>query len=250
MPWNNQSNMPPRLYCPSLSSLGPVALIDSEAHHAAHVLRHTVGDAIELFDGKGLIGTAVIAAIRKHAVECQVTELYQAPPPVRNLTLATAVPKGERFDWLVEKATELGVTRLIPLITTRSTVDPRGSKLERLRQTVIAACKQSRRAYLMDLTAPQTWPDFLNEGLAGNLYLAHPGASEISLDSMSQERQLTFAIGPEGGFTEDEIQTAITRGGRLIALGSNILRIETAGIAIAAWSLLQADRHADQPKSK
>lgn len=232
--------MPPRLYCPSLTSIGLVALNEAESHHVTHVLRHGNGDAIELFDGNGFIGTAVIAAVRKHEVECRVTDLRQEPKPDTCLTLATAVPKGERFDWLVEKATELGVDRLIPLVTARSTVDPRGSKLDRLRQTVIAACKQSRRARLLELTATRTWSEFLNEFGNGSLYLAHPGTHVPLGEVIGEERRLTFAIGPEGGFTQEEIQAAIARGGRMVSLGPNMLRIETAGVAIAAWTRLHS----------
>lgn len=228
--------MPPRLHCPSLTSIGPVTLIESEAHHATHVLRHGAGDAVELFNGGGLIGAGVISVVRKHEVECRVTELHQEPKPDRSLTLATAVPKGERFDWLVEKATELGVDRVIPLATARSTVDPRGSKLDRLRQTIIAACKQSRRAWLMELTATKTWPEFLASGFDGAVYVAHPGADGIPMSAISPQRHVAFAIGPEGGFTQGEIQAALARGARPIHLGANILRIETACIAVAAWN--------------
>lgn len=233
--------MPPRLYCPSLTSIGLVALSEAESHHVMHVLRHGNGDAIELFDGKGLIGTAVIVGGRKHEVECRVTDLCQEPKPDTSLTLATAVPKGERFDWLVEKATELGVDRLIPLVTARSTVDPRGSKLDRLRQTVIAACKQSRRARLLELTATRTWSEFLTEFVDGSLYLAHPETHLCVGDVFGKERRLTCAIGPEGGFTEEEVQSAIARGGRMVSLGPNMLRIETAGVAIAAWMRLHSN---------
>jgi len=223
-----------------MTSTGLVQLADPEAHHLSHVLRHAVGDSVELFDGRGMIGQAVIARIRKHDVDCDVTEVRHDPPPEAELTLAMAVPKGERFDWLVEKATELGVRRLVPLRTERSTVDPRDSKLDRLRQTIIAACKQSRRTRLMDLTAVKTWSEFLAESVCGSLLIAHPGENASPLDLIGTERQYTFAVGPEGGLTAEEVQAATSRGGRLIGLGPNILRIETAGMALAAWSLFRA----------
>lgn len=234
--------MPPRFFCPTLISTGSVTLTDAEAHHLAHVLRQSVGDIVELFNGRGLVGSAVVQKIGKRDVICEVTAITEEPPSDWELTLATAVPKGDRFDWLVEKATELGVSRLVPLITTRSTVDPRGSKLDRLRQTVIAACKQCRRSRLMELTPPRTWLEFLEEFGGSTLLVAHPGGLPLaSVDSQIsfRRRQWTVAVGPEGGFTAEETAAATECGGQLIGLGRCPLRIETAGLALAAWGLFQ-----------
>src|SRR5262249_15441748 len=137
---------------------GRLRLPADEARHLSRVCRLGLGDQVEVFDGQGFATTAEVVVIRDDWVELSARG---APLPVRQpecaLTLATAVPKGDRFDWLVEKATELGVERLIPMLSERSVVDPRSSKLTRLRRTVIEASKQCGRARLMVLEGPVPW---------------------------------------------------------------------------------------------
>jgi 16S rRNA (uracil1498-N3)-methyltransferase len=231
---------PPRFYCPSLVSTGVSELADAEAHHLAHVLRLAVGEPVELFNGKGLIGKAIVQQIRKRVVTCEVGAVTQEPRPTPEITLGTAVPKGDRFDWLIEKATELGVSRLVPLNTTRSTVDPRDSKLDRLRQTVIAACKQSRRAHLMELTPATSWPQFLEQAENHPLIVAHPQSLPVCPPESGffSAGKLFLAVGPEGGFTDEEVAAATARGGRVMPLGEHVLRIETAALTLATWCLV------------
>jgi 16S rRNA (uracil1498-N3)-methyltransferase len=223
-----------------------VSLPEGEAHHLSQVLRLTAGDAVEVFNGQGLVGSGRIGRANRRAVEVDVAEVERQPAPRPRFFLATAVPKGERFDWLIEKATELGVDRLIPLETARTTVVPRGTKLERLRQTVIAACKQCRRSYLMELAPVTGWREFLAQVRGGPLYVAHPGGNSLSVDDGPAGQTgvelewVTACVGPEGGFTEEELDLAAEHGGRLIRLGENILRIETAAVAMAAlWATLR-----------
>lgn len=237
--------MVPRFYCPTLETDGLATLPEAEAHHLTHVLRLAPGDAVEVFNGRGLVGRGVVQKAGKREATCAVREVVVQPQPSPSLILATAVPKGERFDWLVEKATELGVARLIPLRTARGAVDPRESKLDRLRLTVVAACKQSRRAHLMELTSPQTWSDFLTHVGERPLVVADPRGVAWSEtlsgngDRSSTEDAWVACVGPEGGFTDDEIALAVQFGARLVSLGSLLLRIETAGVALAAWGLLR-----------
>ena len=234
--------MPHRFFCSDLAESGSVALSDTEFHHLTHVLRHQVNDTVELFNGTGLAATCRIAAIRKRDVELEILSTQYSAPPQKVLTLATAVPKGDRFDWLIEKSTELGVSRLIPLTTTRSVVDPRASKLDKLRQTVMTACKQSGRNHLMAISAVTSWHDFLHEfAVEHQILVAHPGGSSIDTilpQTMNANRPLAVAIGPEGGFDDEEVQVAINAGATAIHLGQNILRIETAAIGLAAKLLL------------
>ena len=147
--------MSQRFYCPDPPRDGRYRLPADEARHLARVCRHVLGDRVEIFDGKGFATTAQIVEIGKDSavLVAQGQPIQELTPPC-SLTLATAIPKGDRFDWLVEKATELGVARLIPLVTEHSVVDPRDSKLERLRRTIIEASKQSRRNRLMVLDSP------------------------------------------------------------------------------------------------
>ena len=231
-----------RFYCPQLVETGSVTLTETEAHHVAHVMRCQPDDVVELFNGQGLVATCRIASIRKRDVELEVTGARCDEPPQPVLILATAVPKGDRFDWLIEKATELGVSRLIPLTTSRSIVDPRTSKLEKLRQTVVAACKQSGRNHLMEIASVISWSDFVRQIVPEHrVLIAHPlGGSLDSADSSSvnDARSRLVAIGPEGGFRDEEIQMALDAGARTIHLGRQILRIETAAIAFASRFLL------------
>jgi 16S rRNA (uracil1498-N3)-methyltransferase len=231
-----------RFFCPELNESGSVTLNDTEAHHLIHVLRSQPGNIVEVFNGLGLSATCRIASVRKRDAELEVIAVQRTEPPSPVLTLATAVPKGDRFDWLIEKATELGVTCLIPLVTTRSVVDPRDSKLDKLRQTVISACKQSGRNHLMKITGVTSWSDFVKQMVpAHQTFIAHPQGNSVECGNdrtRESAKPLLFAIGPEGGFTDDEVQSAITAGATLICLGSLILRIETAAIALAAKFLL------------
>ncbi len=150
--------MPARFYCPDPPQDGLLRLNSEESRHLTRVCRLGLGDRVEVFDGHGFASSARVVAVRLQGAELVIEgePLPDHHAPC-SLTLATAVPKADRFDWLVEKATELGVDRLIPLITERSVVDPRGTKLGRLRRSIIEASKQCRRARLMSLDEPVAW---------------------------------------------------------------------------------------------
>jgi 16S rRNA (uracil1498-N3)-methyltransferase len=154
------------------------------------------------------------------------------PAPPFSLTLASAVPKGDRFDWLVEKATELGVVRVIPLLTDRSVVEPGAPKLERLRRAIIEASKQCGRNELMILDAPVRWERFAELASDSLRFLADPdGLTPGEWTSIPGVRSVILAVGPEGGFAPAEKEAANRMGWIAIRLGSTILRIETAGLA-------------------
>ncbi len=234
--------MPVRFYSAPLPESGPCLLEGPEAHHLMHVLRIAAGEVVELFDGRGLVVTANVVAVRKRDVELNVVTARREAVPAREVILATAVPKGDRFDWLIEKATELGVTRIVPLITARSSVDPRDGKLDKLRQTVIAACKQCGRNHLLELSAVTAWSDFVMDEFSNRAaFIAHPSLDStdftIELTGFSEQPSLLFAIGPEGGFTDEEVALAIRCGAKPLRLGSLVLRIETAAIALAALAM-------------
>lgn len=219
-----------RVYLPEPIVGGRAVVSGPEAHHLVRVRRAREGDPVELFDGEGRSFLARISSVKRDRVEVVV----EAAQPVKSapataLTLATAVPKGDRFDWLIEKATELGVRRLVPLRTERSVVDPRSSKLDRLRRVVVEASKQCGRDQLMELAEPVSWGEMLAIGPDGQGLIAHPGGSPMAL--LGPIERATVAIGPEGGFTDEEAGGAIAAGWRAIGLGPTILRIETAGLA-------------------
>ncbi|MBS0201766.1 MAG: 16S rRNA (uracil(1498)-N(3))-methyltransferase [Planctomycetes bacterium] len=233
--------MPRRFYCPSLLESGSVVLEGPEAHHLIHVLRAETGEIAEVFDGRGLVASARVTSVRKRDVELKILSARRDDTSRRQIILGTAVPKGDRFEWLVEKATELGVTRLVPLVTARSVVDPRDSKLEKLRQAVITACKQSGRNHLMEVSAVTAWSDFVQADLSQHSsFVAHPGpdAEQVSPGLLKGLPSVVFAVGPEGGFADNEVAMALAVGARSIRLGPLILRIETAALALAAFAAL------------
>jgi 16S rRNA (uracil1498-N3)-methyltransferase len=225
--------VPAWFYCPDRPRDGRVRLGPEETRHLARVCRLAAGDRVEIFDGRGTVLHAEVAATGGSCVELTVL----GPPlpgrePACSLALATAVPKGERFGWLVEKATELGVDRLIPMITERSVVEPRASRLARLRRSIVEASKQCRRARLMTLEAPMAWTEAV-DSFAGSIRLmADPGGCGPARWPVIPARgSVVLAVGPEGGFTDSERATAATQGWLAINLGPHTLRIETAGLA-------------------
>lgn len=223
-----------------------VELDGSEAHHLLHVLRAKVGDRVGLFNGQGDEAVAELINHRKRSADLRILDCWTTLAESDELILATALPKGDRARWLVEKATELGVTRIIPLRTTRSVVEPGEGKMDKLMQATIAACKQSGRSRLPRLDPLTALSDVLREFSAALptriLLLADPRAERNVgqlFESLGGGLQSTIAlIGPEGGFTVDEHSAAIATGATPVRLGSHILRIETAALAIsAAWAL-------------
>jgi 16S rRNA (uracil1498-N3)-methyltransferase len=210
-----------------------------------------LGDQVELFDGKGFATIARIALLDKDQVEL----IAEGPPisevaPPSSLTLATAIPKGQRFDWLIEKATELGVARLIPLVTERSVVDPRESKLDRLRKTIVEAAKQSGRNCLMVLEPALTWPEVVASGDESLRLIALPGGLPPDRwPAFKSLRKMTLAVGPEGGFSPAETELARAAGWHPIQLSSNILRIETAGIAGASMIMARCQAEETDERS-
>lgn len=236
--------MTPRFFVPESLDQPQVRLEGGEAHHLLHVLRLGTGDEVIVFDGQGGEAVGRVALISKSAVEVELLERRSLPRETTvPVTLATAVPKGERFDWLVEKATELGVSRLIPLNTERSVVDAGAGKIERLRRSIIAASKQCGRSRLMELAEPLSWNTFVETELPqGETYIADPSGDHCEFSSWHVTKPVILAVGPEGGFTEDELEIAGDAGGRLISLGPRILRIETAAVALAALFTLGVDQ--------
>lgn len=223
-----------RFHISELGSEPTLRLTGGEAHHLRNVLRMEAGETLWLFDGRGGEVLGEIVECSPNGVMLKVLDRKEGGRE-SVLTIAAAVPKGDRLKWMVEKLTELGVGRYVPLITERSVVDPREGKLERLRQTVIEASKQCGRSRLMEICAPIGWKEFLR-GVAkeGELWIAHPGGTFPSSESTERDRAMIVAIGPEGGFTEGEVAQALEGGAKLLGLGEHVLRIETAALAAAA----------------
>lgn len=248
-----------RFYVPENMKAGQLSFDGSEFHHMIRVTRHQVGDTVRLFDGTGREADAKITFISRHAATLKVGKVEKVPEVDHpQLILAVAMPKSSRAGWLVEKAVELGVSRIIPLKTTRSVVDPRESKIETLRGNIVAACKQCGRSRLMQIDSPLTWSEFVDGEMQKNVAaVAHPGGAAFteglvqgmvseanrSGRKKSSDKNVVVAIGPEGGFSVDEVTLALTRGAGLVSLGPRMLRVETAAIAVA--SVFESTRMAE-----
>jgi 16S rRNA (uracil1498-N3)-methyltransferase len=225
--------VPARFYCPDPPQDGRLRLSPEESRHLSRVCRLGEGDRVEVFDGRGFASSARVVAVRPRcaelAIEGEPIPEHRAPC---SLTLATSVPKGDRFDWLIEKSTEVGVDRLIPLVTDRSVVDPRVTKLGRLRRSIIEASKQCRRARLMVLEEPVTWATLVGSFPESLRFLADSDGSLPSRwPSIPRGASVVLAVGPEGGLTASERELADRCGWTAMTFGVNTLRIETAGLA-------------------
>jgi 16S rRNA (uracil1498-N3)-methyltransferase len=231
-----------RFFCPDIANVRRVALDEAEAMHLTRVLRHQVGDVVEVFDGQGRSAAARLIEIGRRSATLELTTQVQIDPPSEvSLVLGVAPPKGDRLRWLIEKATELGVTAIVPLSCERSVVEPRETKLLKLEQAVIAACKQSRRNRLMEIVAPCTLERFFSQDVASIRLIADSAGrplSECLADLSRSDATFRCAIGPEGGFTEGEREAARQVGAMAVSLGRNVLRVETAAVAIAAALLV------------
>ncbi|PZA06996.1 MULTISPECIES: 16S rRNA (uracil(1498)-N(3))-methyltransferase [unclassified Meiothermus] len=220
---------PHRAFAPKLAPL--LTLTGREARHLAEVLRARPGDTLTVFDGEGLEGRAVVRAVEGGVVELEVTATWPAsrevPVPV---VLYVALLKGDKLADVVRAATELGATRIIPLVCVYSVPKEIGEgKLLRLRRVALEAAKQSGRTTVPEVLAPIPLSAIppVEQGLA-----AHPGSAVRVRDVLDLSRPITLATGPEGGFSEDEMQTLTERGFTPVTLGQRILRAETAPLAL------------------
>lgn len=242
---------------PEVIDNGTIRLTAEESHHLARVLRLREGERVSAFDGLGNEWECKIAAI--HKSECRLSILNELETVVESplrLTLAQALVKGEKFDLVVQKATELGVSRILPVITEhceiRISEERSEQRLQRWQRISLGAIKQSGRRRLVEIDQPVRFQQFCR-GLQGEPALifsekAGPeksGSEKSGLEKEGrglpplavQDSGLTVVIGPEGGWSDDEIELATISGLIPVHLGPRILRTETA--AITAVTLAQ-----------
>ena len=215
---------------------GTVEMTGAEARHLATVCRFRAGDRICLFNGDGLEYPARVLAVAKKSVQL---DIEAGTAPNRELpfalTVAAPIPKSDRAQFLVEKLTELGVTGFVPLRCERAVIEPREGKIDKLRRYVIEASKQCGRNVLMRIEAPEDWAKLCRrESVDSMRILAHPNGGEPSeIPTKASPASYVCAVGPEGGFTEEEVVLALTQGWHAMDLGPRILRIETAALVLA-----------------
>jgi 16S rRNA (uracil1498-N3)-methyltransferase len=217
------------------------AIDGSAAHYLLNVMRLKVGDPILLFDNRSGEWLAVIADVAKRSLTLHVERQMRAIEQVPDLWLCFAPVKKARLDWIIEKATELGVARLQPVITERTIVER--VKHERLEAQIIEACEQCGRTALPTLAEPVKLPQLLKTWPADRVLLFADEAGGAALASVTAPAPAAILTGPEGGFTARERDLLLGIAAvRRIALGPRILRAETA--VIAATSLWMA-QHGD-----
>ena len=238
-----------RFYAPNVAP-GPHSLGADEARHLGQVLRAKPGDAVELADGRGAVFPAEVVSVGKREALLHVGVPACFPSPTPELTLWVAPTKHtDRFEWFLEKACECGVTRIQPIWTARS--ERRVEKHERWQRTLAEAMKQSRRAWLPELAPAVSLDAALSSlgpaegegpwlGLAHCPVPEHPDWVRQSIQSaLPQQRDALIAIGPEGDFTPEEIQSFASAGFTPVTFGEHRLRTETAALyAVQAFHIL------------
>lgn len=211
-------------------------------HHLVRVLRLTIGDRVECFDGAGRIALGSIARTARGELTINVERESAEPPPSCPVTLAVALIQPQRFEWVLEKATELGVAHVIPLVSSRTAVRVSSSvppaRMERWTRIMESAAAQCGRAILPTCEEPRAVAGLLEHlrGRPAMMLTLVPGSAPLSagLRALSAGRELTALIGPEGDFSPEEVALARQCGVWAVHAGRSILRTETAAIALLA----------------
>jgi 16S rRNA (uracil1498-N3)-methyltransferase len=230
-----------RLFVPIDKLNGSRATLDAAAHrHLVRVLRLAPGATIQVFDGAGTEIEARIEAVGKASVEIALGERRRVPTPACAITLLVSPPRGERMDLIVQKTTELGVGRIVPVASERGLVRPSPHQHRRWQTIAEDAARQSGRADVPEIAAPATLGPALTLSTAPRRLLLWEGERHHALPQALADRPPAVAllVGPEGGFSSAEVNLAIAAGFASAGLGPRTLRSETA--AIVAVALAQA----------
>ncbi len=212
-----------------------ITLDNTESNHLIKVLRKKAGDSVVVTNGQGLLLESTIENASPEAAELKIISCKKKHQQMHWLHLVVAPTKqSDRFEWFVEKATELGVNEFTPIFCARSERDK--INIKRLEKIVIGAMKQSKRAYLPKLNDPVSYTDYMEQTHEGLLFIAHCHDEE-KLDlkrRVAPDKDITILIGPEGDFTEEEVDLAYEKGFYPVSLGEYRLRTETAALFASA----------------
>jgi 16S rRNA (uracil1498-N3)-methyltransferase len=227
-----------RFFLPPAAWQSTAQLEEDESRHCAQVLRLSAGDEITVFDGCGRSARASIRQVSKHAVSLEMGEVTRTLAPSPAIILAQAVPKGKTIEWIIEKAVELGVSQIIPLVTRHTIVkydaEEAIKKAEKWQKVALEACKQCGQNWLPQVLPPIDGRTFLESPREGAKIIASLAPGALPLKQLIAESttatQVTVMIGPEGDFSTEETQLALHAGYRPATLGSLVLRSETAAL--------------------
>lgn len=217
----------------------PPALDADESHHAVDVLRLGAGDRITVFDGVGTEATAQIVAVEGKRLQLRLVQTAKTPALPCAITLAQAVPKGKNMEFIIQKAVELGATRIAPLLSDRTVVSLDAQEAEKKRakwhEIAVEACKQCGQNRIPEILLPRSPKAFFESGEKADLMLIaslQPDAKRIkdTLAEYKSPKSVTVFVGPEGDFTPAELSLAKSYGCQPITLGPIILRTETAAL--------------------
>ncbi len=236
---------------PALLASDAVTIEGELARRLTKVLRLRAGDEIALFDGGGIDVRVRLDRVHERAVEGAVVERREGPSEPRvKVHLFQSITKGDRFEWLLEKGTEIGVSRFVPLIAARAVVKTagEGNRADRWRRIVIEAAEQCGRSAVPEVDAPATFETALASA-PGILLVPYEGAGEAApnvqtalaaeIDALFALGEVSVFIGPEGGYERAEVEAAEAAGAAIVTMGERVLRSETAGL-VAATLVLQA----------
>ncbi len=222
-----------RFFIDAPLSLGRHELPEAQAHYIGRVLRLTPGAAVQLFDGSGREYLGELVEVGKKSVSVELHEAFDGlAEPALRIHLGQGLSRGERMDWAIQKATELGVAEITPLVSERCEVrlkDERADKrLAHWRQIAISACEQCGRSVLPVIHAPASLDDWQRQVQAELKLVLHPVAEPLA--SHARPSSLAFLIGPEGGLSDAEVEQAKHHGFHAARLGPRVLRTETAPV--------------------
>lgn len=228
-----------RVFVPEYNTNAAVELTGEAQHYLGRVLRIKPNQHILIFDSKGQEHLTRVSDLQKKSLTLEIIEASPiVPQSPLSITLIQGVSKGDRMDTVVQKATELGVTRIIPALCEFNAVklDEKRwqKKLEHWQQIAVSACEQSMRHYLPEITAPITLSKVLEQEDAACRLILHPANASLTSQLVENTTSIALAIGPEGGFSEHEVAQATKNGWKSVGLGPRILRTETAAIAAVA----------------
>ncbi|MBE3111471.1 MAG: 16S rRNA (uracil(1498)-N(3))-methyltransferase [Acidobacteria bacterium] len=235
-----------RFFVPPESLQGDTAELDRElSHRLRHVMRLRRGDRVVLIDGRGNEFEAELEDVSSPTIRAAILQRREGlPEPLVRVVLYQSVIKGDRFDWVLEKGTELGVAKFVPLLSQRGVIQPRTGRIERRerwRRIITEAAEQCGRSFLPELSPTTTFDEAL-ESSEGLLLLPWEGERQTSLrqalrKAMARGKKtpaVSIFVGPEGGFARQEVDRAVDLGAQTVSLGPRILRSETAGIVASA----------------